>query len=257
MKKYLLSAAVMALSVSGLMAVPAAANAAVFVSQLVYKDNKGVPSLSATPYGTVTITELTAESLKVEVDFTNANTVFVNTGGPHNPFVFNTLHVDQATTPHAAATDDPNAITIDAPVGKFYDAGRGSFDNTPFGTFTNEIALDTGNGQVNGQQDPMIFTVYDPHGITFAGIGATVSNTGLLLTTGTGDHFTSTTGGWWFSADIYDGASGSTFNVAARDAIEQIQTAVPEPATWSLMILGFGGAGALLRRRRAAMATLA
>jgi hypothetical protein len=28
-------------------------------------------------------------------------------------------------------------------------------------------------------------------------------------------------------------------------------TAVPEPASWALMLLGFGGAGALLRRRRA------
>jgi hypothetical protein len=30
--------------------------------------------------------------------------------------------------------------------------------------------------------------------------------------------------------------------------------AVPEPATWALMILGFGGAGAMLRRRRPAVA---
>jgi hypothetical protein len=28
---------------------------------------------------------------------------------------------------------------------------------------------------------------------------------------------------------------------------------VPEPATWALMIVGFGGAGAMLRRRRAAL----
>jgi hypothetical protein len=30
--------------------------------------------------------------------------------------------------------------------------------------------------------------------------------------------------------------------------------AIPEPGTWALMILGFGGAGAMLRRRRAALA---
>jgi hypothetical protein len=30
--------------------------------------------------------------------------------------------------------------------------------------------------------------------------------------------------------------------------------AIPEPTTWALMILGFGGAGAMLRRRRAALA---
>lgn len=30
--------------------------------------------------------------------------------------------------------------------------------------------------------------------------------------------------------------------------------AVPEPTTWALMILGFGGAGAMLRRRRAVLA---
>jgi hypothetical protein len=31
-------------------------------------------------------------------------------------------------------------------------------------------------------------------------------------------------------------------------------TVVPEPGTWALMIMGFGGAGAMLRRRRTALA---
>jgi hypothetical protein len=30
---------------------------------------------------------------------------------------------------------------------------------------------------------------------------------------------------------------------------------VPEPAAWALMVLGFGGVGGLIRRRRVAMAT--
>ena len=34
------------------------------------------------------------------------------------------------------------------------------------------------------------------------------------------------------------------------------QPGVPEPAAWALMILGFGGAGAMLRRRRAAVAQI-
>jgi len=45
-------------------------------------------------------------------------------------------------------------------------------------------------------------------------------------------------------------ASGNDFGV---DNI-RLNDAVPEPATWGLMIMGFGGLGAMLRRRRAAFA---
>jgi len=45
-------------------------------------------------------------------------------------------------------------------------------------------------------------------------------------------------------------ASGNDFGV---DNI-RLNSAVPESATWSLMIMGFGGLGAMLRRRRAAFA---
>lgn len=69
---------------------------------------------------------------------------------------------------------------------------------------------------------------------------------------GSGNHFTSNAGGWWFAADIDDGATGLTYNVAARDAFAPTG-AVPEPATWALMILGFGAAGAALRGRRRAL----
>jgi len=45
----------------------------------------------------------------------------------------------------------------------------------------------------------------------------------------------------------------SPIEATAQWKIGGIQ-AVPEPTTWALMIAGFGGAGAMLRRRRAALA---
>lgn len=53
----------------------------------------------------------------------------------------------------------------------------------------------------------------------------------------------------------------SRFTIAATGAGSSLSTvtltAVPEPGTWALMILGFGGAGAMLRSRRRQAAALA
>ena len=38
--------------------------------------------------------------------------------------------------------------------------------------------------------------------------------------------------------------------VAKLTFADQLQAGVPEPETWTMMILGFGGIGAALRRRR-------
>jgi choice-of-anchor C domain-containing protein len=47
-----------------------------------------------------------------------------------------------------------------------------------------------------------------------------------------------------------DPASSAGFYGPALDNISATVTAVPEPATWTMMFLGFGLAGAALRRRR-------
>lgn len=47
---------------------------------------------------------------------------------------------------------------------------------------------------------------------------------------------------------------GNTFSATA--AMGEVRDAVPEPATWMMMILGFGSIGAMMPRRRAALASL-
>ncbi len=110
------------------------------------------------------------------------------------------------------------------------------------------------NGAANGIGGVLDFYLSDEAGLTFAGMNSQFDpKTGKLLSTGLGNHLTSNAGGWWFSADIYDGATKQTYNVAARDAFTTV-AAIPEPATWGLMILGFGGVGAVLRRQRRMLA---
>lgn len=52
--------------------------------------------------------------------------------------------------------------------------------------------------------------------------------------------------------DLNDDGALDSFNATGFSAT--FSGAVPEPTTWALMILGFGGAGAMLRRRRLAIA---
>ncbi|MEW5686147.1 MAG: PEPxxWA-CTERM sorting domain-containing protein [Pseudomonadota bacterium] len=59
-------------------------------------------------------------------------------------------------------------------------------------------------------------------------------------------------GGAFGSVDIFSLVGFSTASSLGdgESSITTVNTAVPEPATWALMIAGFGGAGVVLRRRR-------
>jgi hypothetical protein len=278
-------------------------DAATYTSKLEYQD--GVTGAQNPDFGLVTIDELDAKTIQVTVSLTNPDSRFINTGGPHDPFLFNTTGGDVVTLVNNGTGGNSDVA--------FYDGGHGSFYAAGFGQpdvgFTDKIGLgiyhpevpatlevpavpctpkfnkqgkqtgctggspeipakpavpayyeDGPNGKPGGRTGPLVFDVYNASGITFAGIDPTIDPlTGKVLTTGTGEHFESTSQGWWFVADIWDATcfaktGGScTGNVAARDAFGPIPTisAAPEPATWGMMILGLGAIGVTLRRKRA------
>ncbi len=277
MSKHMFAASIAGATLA--IAAATSAGAAVYTSQLEYQgggdeDNRRVPS-----YGMVTIEDGfdMGTTVRVLVELTNPDSLFVNTGGPHEPFLFNLL--------------SPASITVINALGQnFFDGGRtdpAAFEATPFGLFTNKVGCCAtlvpeqtvvsgwhwegrgrnkhkvleyttipehyveNNGSSNGIVGPLEFYLHDDAGLTFAGIDATFDDYGRLVDTGSGNHFFSNSGGWWFTADICDAdAQGAcTYNVAARDAFG-ITTEVPEPATWAMMIGGFGLAGGMLRRRR-------
>jgi hypothetical protein len=240
MTKQLLAGAAMAASLAFM---GGAADAATYITKLEHNDADGVVDGN---FGLVTIQEEDANNILVTVTLKAPLTLLIDSG-KHQAFTFNLI-------------DSPNStVTIVEPVGggSYSYLGEGAFYNPPFSdggktpvTWKNAFEC-CGNGSSNGQPPPFSFRVTNTGGITFAGTDAVFGAGGKLVTKGTtGNRFDSTATGWWFAADVSDGKN--TGAVAARDAY--LVTEVPEPATWALMIMGFGGAGAMLRRRRTALA---
>ena len=87
---------------------------------------------------------------------------------------------------------------------------------------------------------------YDTGNQAFTGVqlqNASFTNTGMFQ----GSNGLGTVTGPWSETVRYrltfTGGNGSNFNGTAN------LTAVPEPATWAMMMLGFGALGAMIRRR--------
>lgn len=111
----------------------------------------------------------------------------------------------------------------------------------------------TGN-QLDGNPTPSDIRPVSSFNVTFNGVTSTItplSNSGAVFQT-----FTSTyevlTGGPVTLA-FAQNAGGDQFRGSIIDSISI--AAVPEPATWALMLLGFGVVGSAIRRRRRQGAT--
>jgi hypothetical protein len=142
----------------------------------------------------------------VDVTVAISPNLFINTGGPHTPFAFNT-------------TLSGLSISFITPPGGTFAKGTLSYDeaggsNTPYGSFSRAIDSSAGNGTVNGYGGILDFTVSLASGISTTDF---VSNAGG--------------GGYYFSADVGNGT-----NTSAIASNGPTTTPVPKPA--SLMLLG-------------------
>jgi hypothetical protein len=135
----------------------------------------------------------------------------------------------------------------------------GTFSFTSLGAFSR-------NGVDYGAGVNLLSGVFS--GATIMGAG-TGSVSGDPLAGGVVDYASSVVDTTDFSLDTFilslnairrTGGSGLTYTSGqslknfTATTTGQFAAAVPEPATWGLMIMGFGGAGALLRGRRRAIA---
>jgi hypothetical protein len=217
-------------------------SAATYMSVLEYWDDDGI-TLVDPAFGYVLLEEA-GDGKTVNVSAYLDDDAKWQQSGANNIFAFN-LADDGAT-----AIDEDHDLNPDVLYG-----GAASYTHAPWGTFTDFFYV-TKSGKNGRLPGPFEFTAFNDGGLTFAGLGATFDLDGRLLTTGTGNRFASNAGGWWFMGHIQPDGSDS-INIAARDAFciaGCTTTVVPEPATWGLMIMGFGAAGAILRRRRYAIA---
>jgi PEP-CTERM motif len=128
-----------------------------------------------------------------------------------------------------------------------YDAATGKF------TDTFDFALPTGNvGSSVTSSDTKNNLVFS--GITFNGVNGMIGPTPAgLPSAGITDQFV-TAGGKQELIITGSGLPAASFGGTVNFSP---LAAVPEPASWALMIIGFGSAGALMRRRRQVLATAA
>jgi hypothetical protein len=172
------------------------------------------------PFGTVTVTPdgSLANTLDFAVQLFGTET-FHDTNDPQH----HALTFDLVGDPTITISGLGSPFTVNGT------QAAGSNSSAPFGSFDYVINLPKDSA--------------DPSSFSFKATGAAP----LTL-----DYVTTGSTHIYFASDIY-GTNGKTGNVGAT----LTAGGVPEPASWALMLVGFGGLGAALRHRRSQALALA
>jgi len=157
----------------------------------------------------------------------------------------------------ALAATSASAITIVVPGGPFSLANPlATFPGTELAAgntydFTFSVAPPLGTlatiqiqaqAQKTGDNEPITFDFYSgsPGSGSFLGTSSTGTNANLSFNPAAGSYYVEVT-----PAYIAEGKSGEALSGTI------LISTVPEPAAWAMMLVGFGGLGAALRRRSA------
>jgi len=181
---------------------------------------------TATQFGTVTATQ-SGTSVNVDVVLNSGNR-FVETGaGGDSLFLFNDS-IAGSTITGITATLNGNVVSITGGLSGLTNQPPIMADGT--GTFTAQVFC-TLSSSCNGGSTP---NINDLH--------FTVTNISLAQLE------TANANGNIFVADILCGQTGCTGLTGPVDAT--MASAVPEPSTWAMMLLGFLGLGFAFRQSR-------
>ena len=216
-----------ALGVAGLMLASQPALAATQTFTLSVLDPAS--GLGSGPFGTVTVTENVGGTLTFTETLLAGFKIHETKSSNHNAFYFSIVG-----DPGVIVTGLANGFTANNV------SAATNVSAPPFNDFYTAISCGTpacGNG-INGYAGPFSFTVArtDAGALTLASLRSTAFGGNSV----------------YFASDLVN-ANGNTGNVGA---ISQTG-AVPEPATWGMMLIGFAGIGISLRRRRRAQALAA
>jgi len=216
MKKFLLAAA--AVATFGLASQAQAATPLTF--HLTDDHCSGTCGLAAgASYGTLTVSGSGTTQIDFSLDLTSG--IFFNSNGAG----LDTFSWDLLNNPKIDLSGLSAGFTAVDPqtAGSNHEDGFGSFDYV-----------------VNATSNTLTH-------LQFSVVGSG-TNAGAVLTL---DHNTADSQSIFAAVDVI-GSNGNTGVVGATT----FTGGVPEPATWGMMLVGFGGLGAMMRRRRA-MATVA